>query len=99
MTKSALVELLAEKNQNFTKKQVEFIINEVFKQIKTALKNNDNVEIRGFGSFKFREKSEKIGRNPRTGEQLTIPPKKIPYFKPGKDLKESLIKSQFNPSE
>jgi len=93
MTKSALIELLSQKNRNLTKKQVEYIINDVFDQIKVALKNNDKVEIRGFGSFKVRTKDEKIGRNPKTGEVLKIPAKKIPYFKSGKDLKKSLIKS------
>jgi len=93
MTKSALIELLSQKNRNLTKKQVEYIINDVFDQIKVALKNNDKIEIRGFGSFKVRTKDEKIGRNPKTGEVLKIPAKKIPYFKSGKDLKKSLIKS------
>ena len=93
MTKSALIELLSQKNRNLTKKQVEYIINDVFDQIKVALKNNDKVEIRGFGSFKVRTKNEKIGRNPKTGEVLKIPAKQIPYFKSGKDLKKLLIKS------
>jgi len=93
MTKSALIELLSHKNRNLTKKQVEYIINDVFDQIKVALKNKDKVEIRGFGSFKVRTKNEKIGRNPKTGEVLKIPAKIIPYFKSGKDLKKSLIKS------
>jgi len=93
MTKSALIELLSQKNRNLTKKQVEYIINDVFDQIKVTLKNKDKVEIRGFGSFKVRTKDEKIGRNPKTGEVIKIPAKKIPYFKSGKDLKKSLIKS------
>ena len=93
MTKSALIELLSQKNRNLTKKQVEYIINDVFDQIKVALKNKDKVEIRGFGSFKVRTKNEKIGRNPKTGEVLKIPAKQIPYFKSGKDLKKLLIKS------
>jgi integration host factor subunit beta len=92
MTKSELIEMIATENPNLTKKQVEFIVNGVFSSIKDALKNDDKVEIRGFGSFKIREKNSKMGRNPKTGEKVDVPSKKVPYFKPGKEIKELLIK-------
>jgi len=92
MTKSELIELIASQNQGLTKKQVEFIVNGVFSSIKDALTEGEKVEIRGFGSFKIREKNSKTGRNPKTGEKVDVPSKNIPYFKPGKEVKEFLIK-------
>ncbi|MGA1845728.1 integration host factor subunit beta [Deferribacter abyssi] len=91
MTKSQLIEKISEKYPKLTKKQIEFIVNGVFNTIKEALKEGEPVEIRGFGSFKIREKEAKIGRNPKTGEKVQIPAKKVPYFKPGKEIKEQLI--------
>lgn len=91
MTKSKLIEKISESNPNLTKREVEFIVNNVFSNIKNALSNGEKVEIRGFGSFKVRDKNAKIGRNPKTGEQVEVPPKKVPYFKPGKEIKETLL--------
>lgn len=91
MTKSELIEKLSEEYPSMTKKQIEFIVNGVFSSIKDTLKNGGKVEIRGFGSFKVREKSAKTGRNPKTGEKVEVPAKKVPYFKPGKEIKEQLI--------
>ena len=79
MTKSELIENISAQNTNLTKKQVEFIVNGVFSSIKDALRNDDKVEIRGFG-------------NPKTGDKVDVPSKKVPYFKPGKEIKELLIK-------
>ncbi|MBC7197133.1 integration host factor subunit beta [Deferribacteraceae bacterium V6Fe1] len=91
MTKSELIEKLSEEYPDMTKKQIEFIVNGVFSSIKDTLKSGGKVEIRGFGSFKVREKSAKTGRNPKTGEKVEVPAKKVPYFKPGKEIKEQLI--------
>lgn len=91
MTKSELIESIASQHPNMTKKNIEFIINSVFKSIKDSLQKGEKVEIRGFGSFKIREKSSKVGRNPKTGSKVNVPDKKVPYFKPGKEIKESLI--------
>lgn len=93
MTKSELIEIISTENTNLTKKQIEFIVNGVFSSIKDALRNDDKVEIRGFGSFKIREKNSKTGRNPKTGDKVDVPSKKVPYFKPGKEIKELLIKT------
>lgn len=91
MTKSELINLISERFTNLNKKHIEYIVNEMFLQIKKALINNDKVEIRGFGTFNIRETSEKIARNPKSGEQIKIPSKKVPYFKPGKEIKKTLI--------
>ena len=93
MTKSELIEKMAEENPNLTRKQVEFIVNGVFDLIKKSLAEGNKVEIRGFGSFKIRDKKAKIGRNPKTGERVEVPAKKVPYFKPGKEIKETLLNS------
>lgn len=94
MTKSELIELIAANNPELTKKQIEFIVNGVFSSIKDALKTGDKVEIRGFGSFKIREKNSKLGRNPKTGDKVEVPSKNVPYFKPGKEIKELLINAE-----
>jgi integration host factor subunit beta len=93
MTKSELIEIISAENTNLTKKQIEFIVNGVFSSIKDALRNDDKVEIRGFGSFKIRDKNSKTGRNPKTGDKVDVPSKKVPYFKPGKEIKELLIQT------
>jgi len=93
MTKSELIEKISAQNEELTKKQVEFIVNGVFSSVKDALKTGDKVEIRGFGSFKIREKNSKVGRNPKTGDKVEVPSKNVPYFKPGKEIKELLIKA------
>lgn len=76
-----------------SKKQVEFLVNSIFLSIKSALKNNEKVEIRGFGSFHIRNKNAKSGRNPKTGEKIDIPACKVPFFRPGKELKKQLLKN------
>lgn len=93
MTKSELIEQISASYPDMTKKQIEFIVNTVFISIREALKDGDKVEIRGFGSFKIREKKSKVGRNPKTGNKVEVPEKKVPYFKPGKEIKEVLINS------
>jgi integration host factor subunit beta len=93
MTKSEMIEKISMENPSLTKKDVEFIVNGVFDIIKETLSTGDKVEIRGFGSFKVRQKNAKIGRNPKTGEKVEVPAKKVPYFKPGKEIKETLLNS------
>lgn len=91
MTKSELIESIVAQHPNITRQHVEFIINSVFNSIKNSLQNGEKVEIRGFGSFKIRETVSKVGRNPKTGTKVTVPNKKVPYFKPGKEIKGLLI--------
>ncbi len=90
MTKSDLVEKLAEKIEYLTKKDCEAIIETVFENMKYALQKGDKIEIRGFGSFTIRTRKAKEGRNPKTGEKVFIPEKKIPFFKVGKELREMI---------
>jgi len=87
MTKAELVEEVS-KASELTKKHSEIIVNTVFHSIIEALKKEEKIELRGFGSFRIRQRGSRKGRNPKTGEQVDVPAKKIPYFKPGKELKE-----------
>lgn len=87
MTKSNIVELLA-KSGSIPKKQAELIVNTVFSSIAEALDLGDKVEIRGFGTFKLKERKPHNARNPKTGEKIFVEEKKLPYFKPGKELKQ-----------
>ena len=89
LTKAHLVEEVASQVQ-VTKKQAEEIVQSVFATIVESLRSGSKVELRGFGSFRIRSRGARIGRNPKTGERVEVPPKKIPYFKPGKELKEKL---------
>ena len=88
MTKAELVEKIAEKKTSLTRKQVEVVVNTVLDGIKDALSQEDKVEIRGFGSFRIRRRRAKEGRNPKTGETVSVPPKKVPFFKAGKEMRE-----------
>ncbi len=88
MTKSELVEQLAEKNTWLTRKDSEMIVNLVFDSISDALKRGEKVEIRGFGSFTVRERGAREARHPKSGDVVKIPAKKTPFFKTGKELRE-----------
>ncbi|HAK61328.1 MAG TPA: integration host factor subunit beta [Nitrospiraceae bacterium] len=88
MTKAELVDQIAEKKPGLTRKEVENIVSTVLDSIKAALAREDKVEIRGFGSFRIRYRRAKDGRNPKTGETVSVPPKKVPFFKAGKEMKE-----------
>jgi len=87
MTKADLIDEVA-KNSDLSKKDAEVIVQAVLDSIVESLKNGGKVELRGFGSFRLRERASRQGRNPKTGEKVFVPAKKVPYFKPGKDLKE-----------
>jgi len=87
MNKSELVEKLAERAK-ITKKRAEQVVNLVFEQMTEALRRGDRIEIRGFGSFTSKGYDAYTGRNPRTGETIHVPAKRLPFFKVGKELKE-----------
>jgi len=89
LTKAELVEEVSRAAQ-VTKKQAEEIVQTVFRTIVESLRDGRKVELRGFGSFRIRNRGSRIGRNPKTGHRVEVPPKRIPYFKPGKELKEQL---------
>ena len=87
MTKAELVERVA--NQiNLTKKQTEVIVNTVFSSITESLAEGKKVELRGFGSFRIRQRNARIGRNPKSGQKVEVPSKKVPFFKAGKELRQ-----------
>lgn len=92
MIKSELIALLAEKNPHLFLRDVERIVTTVFDTISDALANGDRVELRGFGAFSTKERASRVGRNPRTGEQVSVDAKLVPYFKCGKEMRENLNK-------
>lgn len=87
MNKSELVEALSVR-ENLTYKKAEQIVNLVFDSMAEALIENDRIEIRGFGSFMVKDYKAYMGRNPKTGEVIEVRPKKLPFFKVGKELRE-----------
>ncbi|MBI5892705.1 MAG: integration host factor subunit beta [Deltaproteobacteria bacterium] len=92
MTKSELIGQVSEKAKNFTPKDVEVIVNSIFESMAETLAKGDGIEIRGFGSFKVKERAARKGRNPKTGETIDVAAKKVPFFKVGKELKEMVNK-------
>jgi integration host factor subunit beta len=92
MTRAELVEHVT-KISSLSKKHAEIVVNTVFDAIIEALRADEKIELRGFGSFRIRRRQSRVGRNPKTGERVDVPAKRIPYFKPGKELKE-LINSE-----
>lgn len=88
MTKADLVELVAVQVR-LTKKDTEVVIDTILESISRALASNDDgkVELRGFGSFRTRQRRARQGRNPQSGDAVHVPPKRIPFFKPGKELR------------
>ncbi len=91
MIKADLVNRLAEE-MNISKQEAETGVNLFFKAIKDAIQRGEEIELRGFGSFRFRQRDARSGRNPRTGEPVQVPPKKVLYFKPSKILKNMINK-------
>ena len=91
MTKAELVDAFS-RNSDLNKKDAEVIVQTVLDSIVDSLKGGEKVELRGFGSFRLRSRASRQGRNPKTGETVFVPAKRVPYFKPGKDLK-ALINS------
>jgi len=89
MTKADLINIVA-KRLDITQVQSGIIVEAALKTIVSALQSGQEVEIRGFGSFRFRNRAPRKGRNPKTGEKVDVPPKRIPYFKMGKELKALL---------
>jgi len=87
MTKADLIEEVV-RVSNVSKKHAEVIVNTVFSSIIEALQSDDKIELRGFGSFRVRRRRSRHGRNPKTGDHVDVPEKRIPYFKPGKELKD-----------
>jgi integration host factor subunit beta len=87
MTKADLVEKVTAAGE-LTRRDGEVIVETIFEAVIGALKSGDKIEIRGFGSFRTRQRNSRIGRNPKTGERVDVPAKKVPYFKPSKELRD-----------
>jgi integration host factor subunit beta len=87
MTKADLIDEVS-RAVEMTRKDSELIVETIFESIVGALRSADKIEIRGFGSFRTRQRRSRVGRNPKTGARVEVPPKKVPYFKPSKDLKD-----------
>jgi integration host factor subunit beta len=87
MTKADLVENVTAAGE-LTRRDGEVIVETIFDAVIGALKSGDKIEIRGFGSFRTRQRNSRIGRNPKTGERVEVPAKKVPYFKPSKELRD-----------
>ena len=93
MTKADLIEDVSQAVE-MSRKDSEVIVETIFESIIKSLKTGDKIEIRGFGSFRTRPRKARIGRNPKTGERVDVPAKKIPYFKPSKELKDLVNSAQ-----
>ena len=87
MTKAELVEEVSGKT-GLPKKQAEIVVNTVFESIVETLKTGEKIELRGFGSFRIRHRNSRKGRNPKTGDSVSVPEKRVPFFKVGKRLRE-----------
>ena len=87
MTKSQLIDAIHEKDTGLTKVQVGQVVDAMIEAMTKALANGGKVEIRGFGKFTVRQREARKARNPRTGDMVEVPAKRVPYFKPGKELK------------
>ncbi|HMD20434.1 MAG TPA: integration host factor subunit beta [Alloacidobacterium sp.] len=87
MTKADLVEEVTQLG-DLTRRDGEVIVDTIFDSVIHALKTGDKIEIRGFGSFRIRQRKPRIGRNPKTGAKVEVPAKRVPYFKPSKELRD-----------
>ena len=90
MIRSELIQKIADENPNLFQRDVETIVNTIFEEITDALANGDRVELRGFGAFSVKTRDARVGRNPRTGEAVSVDKKKVPFFKTGKLLRDRL---------
>lgn len=87
MTKADLIEEVS-RLAELTRKDSEIIVETIFDSVVRSLRAGDKIEIRGFGSFRTRQRKSRVGRNPKTGDRVEVPAKKIPFFKPSKELKD-----------
>lgn len=94
MTKSELVELIARRQMQFSQKDVELAVNQIIDSMIQTLSEGERIEIRGFGSFSLHDRKARVGRNPKTGERVQLNAKKVPHFKPGKQLRDRVDSSK-----
>jgi integration host factor subunit beta len=97
MTKADLIEEVS-RLAELTRKDSEVIVDTIFDSVVRSLRVGDKIEIRGFGSFRTRQRKPRVGRNPKTGDRVEVPAKKIPFFKPSKELKDLVNNSTTAPA-
>lgn len=90
MIKSQLIAKLATENPHLTQRDIERVVGVILDRMTQALAGGGRVELRGFGAFSTRQRDGRMGRNPRTGESVSVDAKRVPYFKPGKEMRERL---------
>lgn len=88
MTKSELIEAIAQKQTQLAPKDIDLAVKTMLEQMAQALANGERIEIRGFGSFSLHYRPPRVGRNPKTGDAVSLPAKNVPHFKPGKELRD-----------
>ncbi|AEG31584.1 integration host factor subunit beta [Thiomicrospira cyclica] len=96
MTKSELIELISRKQTQLSHNDVELAVNHIVDAMIAAMAAGDRIEIRGFGSFSLHHRQARLGRNPKTGETVALSDKRVPHFKPGKELRERVDESKFH---
>ena len=92
MTKSELVQKMSSRYPDLHAMDMERLVNTIFNEISETLQEGGRVELRGFGAFSVRERAARTGRNPRTGAQVNVPSKRVPFFKTGKELRQRVNK-------
>ena len=96
MTKSELIEVLARKQPQLAYRDIELAVKTILEYMSTSLSSGERTEIRGFGSFSLHFRPARSGRNPKSGEPVSLPAKYVPHFKPGKELRER-VNNRYNP--
>ena len=97
MTKSELIEIIAQKQKHLPSKDVELAVKHLLEIMSDALADGERIEIRGFGSFSLHFRPPRQGRNPKTGEAVSLAGKHVPHFKPGKDIRERVNANRHKP--
>lgn len=93
MTKSELIEILSQKQKQLAYKDVELAVKTMLEHMAQTLASGERIEIRGFGSFSLHHRPPRVGRNPKTGDSVTLGEKYVPHFKPGKEMRERVNES------
>ncbi len=99
MTKSELIEMLARRQAQLAYRDIELAVKTILEHMANTLSGGERIEIRGFGSFSLHYRPPRLGRNPKSGETVSLPAKYVPHFKPGKQLRERVDNVQSNPSD
>lgn len=94
MTKSEIIDILTRKQSHLSSKDVELSVKMLLENMSGVLSSGGRIEVRGFGSFSLHHRTARKGRNPKTGDQVNLPPKFVPHFKPGKELRERVNASR-----